>query len=116
MDAPKWPDEPSPAPEDALSRFSPGVPARESPLAVVSLASGILCWVFLPVVGAIVAVATGVSARRQIRASQGAIGGWTLATIGLWSGAIHLGLLALGILTVVGLLIAGVGLAFLFGG
>jgi hypothetical protein len=115
MDAPKWPEEPSRPPEEPLARFSPGVPARQSPLAMVSLASGILCWFFLPVIGAVVAVVTGVSARREIRASQGAIGGWNLATIGLWSGVIHLGLVALAILTVVGLIVAGVGLAFLTG-
>ena len=115
MEAPQWPEE-SPRSEDPLARFSPGVPARESPLAVVSLASGILCWFLLPVLGAVVAVVTGVGARREIRRSQGAVGGWNLATIGLWLGAIHLGLVALAIVTVIGLLIAGVGLAFLFGG
>jgi uncharacterized membrane protein len=111
MDAPKWP-EASPDPEDALQSFRPGVSAPESPMAVASLASGILCWFVLPIVGAVVAVLTGVSARRQIRASGGAVGGWTLATVGLWLGAIHLVLAALAMMVVVGLIIAGVGFAW----
>lgn len=115
MEAPQWPES-SPPSDKPLAQFTPGVPARESPLAVVSLASGILCWFLLPVIGAVVAVVTGVSARREIRAAQGAVGGWNMATIGLWLGAIHLGLVALAILTVVGLILAGVvGLAFLTG-
>ncbi|HXX29251.1 MAG TPA: DUF4190 domain-containing protein [Myxococcaceae bacterium] len=113
MDAPQWPES-SPPPGGPLAGFQPGNPARESGLAVASLASGILCWFLLPVVGAVVAVVTGVLARRDIRASQGAVGGWTLATAGLWLGGIHLALVALAILTVVALLIAGVGLAFLW--
>jgi len=112
MEAPQWPES-SPPSDKPLAQFTPGVPARDNPMAVVSLATGILCWVVLPVVGAVVAVVTGILARREIRAAQGAVGGWNLATIGLWLGAIHLGLVALAILTVVGLIIAGVGLAFL---
>jgi len=111
MDAPKWPDVETAAP-NALDGFQPGVPARDSPLAVVSLASGILCWVMLPILGAIVAVVTGVSARREIRASRGAVGGWNLATVGLWLGAVHLALVALAILFFVGLIVAGVGFAW----
>jgi hypothetical protein len=57
-------------------------------------------------------VVTGVSARREIRASHGAIGGWNMATIGLWSGVIHLLLFALVVLVVLGLLFAGVGFAW----
>ncbi len=111
MDAPKWPELEPPAPS-ALDSFQPGVPARDSPLAVVSLASGILCWLMLPILGAVVAVVTGVSARKEIRASRGTIGGWNLATIGLWLGAVHLALVALAVLFVVGLIVAGVGFAW----
>jgi len=111
MDAPKWPDVETPA-GNALDTFQPGVPTRESPMAVVSLASGILCWVVLPLLGAVVAVVTGISARREIRASRGAIGGWNMATVGLWLGAVHLALVALAVLLVVGLILAGVGFAW----
>jgi uncharacterized membrane protein len=111
MDAPKWPDV-EPAPAHPLDTFQPGVPARDSPMAVASLASGILCWLILPFIGAVVAVATGVSARREIRASRGTIGGWNMATVGLWLGVIHLLLFALAVLVVVGLIFAGVGFAW----
>jgi Domain of unknown function (DUF4190) len=111
MDVPKWPDA-EPAPAHPLDTFQPGVPARDSPMAVASLASGILCWFAFPLIGGVVAVVTGVSARREIRASRGAVGGWNMATIGLWSGAIHLLLFALATLVVLGLILAGVGFAW----
>jgi hypothetical protein len=111
MDAPQWPEASRPQ-GDPLATFQPGAVTRDSPMAVASLASGILCWFVLPIIGAVIAVVTGVSARREIRASNGAVGGWNFATIGLWLGAIHLALVALAIVTVVGLLIAGVSLAW----
>jgi Domain of unknown function (DUF4190) len=111
MDAPKWPEAESPS-AHPLDTFQPGVPARDSPMALASLATGILCWVVLPFVGAVVAVVTGISARREIRASGGTVGGWNMATVGLWLGAIHLFLFALAVLVVVGILVAGVGFAW----
>ena len=111
MEAPRWPEAEAP-PSHPLDRFAPGVPARDSPMAVASLASGILWWFLLPVVGAVVAVVTGISARREIRASGGAVGGWNMATIGLWFGAIHLLLIGLAVLIVLGLVLAGVGFAW----
>lgn len=110
MDTPKWPE--APPAGNTLETFAPGVPSRDSPMALVSLASGILCWVFLPILGAVVAVVTGVSARREIRAARGAVGGWSMATVGLWLGAVHLVLVALGVLLLVGLVLAGVGFAW----
>ena len=111
MEAPKWP-ELEPASAHPLDTFQPGVPARDSPLAVASLASGILCWLALPFIGAVVAVVTGVSARREIRASRGTLGGWNMATVGLWLGAVHLLLIAVAVLVLVGLFSAGVGFAW----
>jgi len=111
MQAPQWPDVEVPA-SHPLDTFQPGVPARDSPMAVASLATGILCWFVLPVVGAVVAVVTGVSVRREIRASRGAVGGWNMATVGLWFGAIHLILIALVLLVILGLVVAGVGFAW----
>jgi hypothetical protein len=111
MEAPQWPEAEAP-PAHPLDRFEPGVPAHDSPMAVASLVSGILCWLVLPVIGAVVAVVTGVSARREIRASRGAIGGWNMATIGLWFGAIHLVLIGVALLIVLGLVVAGVGFAW----
>jgi hypothetical protein len=111
MDAPKWPDAEVPA-SHPLDTYAPGIPARDSPMAVASLATGILCWFVLPLIGAVVAVVTGVSARREIRASRGTLGGWNMATIGLWSGVIHLVLIGLLVLFVLGLVVAGVGFAW----
>jgi uncharacterized membrane protein len=76
---------------------------------VASVVAGVLGWLGLPLIGAVVAVVTGVSARREIRASGGTVGGWTLATIGLWLGAIQLVLIAIALTVVVGLVLAGVG-------
>jgi hypothetical protein len=111
MEAPKWPELEAPV-SHPLDTFAPGVPARDSPMAVASLATGILCWFILPVVGAVVAVVTGISARREIRASRGTVGGWNMATVGLWFGAIHLILISLAVLTILGLVVAGVGFAW----
>lgn len=57
---------------------------RTSSLALVSLIFGILSWVFLPFVGALVAVICGHSARSEIRrAPPGAIDGDGIALAGL---------------------------------
>jgi hypothetical protein len=111
MDAPKWPEaEVTMSPP--LDTFRPGVVVRESPMAVAALVSGILCWCLLPLLGAVVAVVTGVSARREIRASGGTLGGWNMATVGLWLGAIHLVLIAIALFILAGLVLAGVGFAW----
>lgn len=54
-----------------------------STLAIVSVVSGVLSWVLLPLVGAIVAVITGHMARNEIRNANGRLAGGGLATIGL---------------------------------
>lgn len=87
------------------------VPARTSTMAVVSLVSGIVCWVALPFIGALVAVICGHAARGEIRrAPPGSIEGDGMALAGLVLGWVHLALCALAILAVV--LLLG-GLAFL---
>jgi Domain of unknown function (DUF4190) len=111
MEAPKWPDADTAA-AHPLDTFQAGIAKRDSSMAVVSLVSGILCWLVVPFIGAVVAVVTGVSARREIRASRGTIGGWSMATVGLWLGAVHLLLFAMAVLVVVGLVFAGVGFAW----
>jgi hypothetical protein len=108
MEAPKWP-EADPVTAQPLDTYQAGIAKRESGMAVVSLVSGILCWAVVPFIGAVVAVVTGVSARREIRASRGTIGGWSMATVGLWLGAVHLVLFAMAVLVVLGLVVAGVG-------
>lgn len=111
METPQWPEAQAPA-QHPLDTFQPAIPTRDSPMAVASLVSGILCWFVLPFVGAVVAVVTGVSARREIRAAGGTVGGWNMATLGLWFGAIQLVLIGVAVLIVLGLVVAGVGFAW----
>ena len=67
------------------------VPTRTSTLAIVSLVFGILCWVGLPFIGALVAVICGHSARGEIRrAPPGTIEGDGMALAGLILGWLHL--------------------------
>jgi hypothetical protein len=64
---------------------------RTSSLAIVSLIFGILAYVFLPFVGALIAVICGHSARSEIRrAPPGTIDGDGLALTGLILGWIQL--------------------------
>jgi hypothetical protein len=66
-------------------------PTRTSTLAVVSLVFGILCWIGLPFIGAVVAVICGHSARGEIRrAPPGTIEGDGMAVAGLILGWSHL--------------------------
>ncbi len=77
---------------------------QTSTTAVISLIFGILSWLFLPVVGAIVAVITGHMARAEIRrAPPGSIEGDGMALAGLILGWIQLilGLLALVLIVLV---------------
>ncbi|MFZ5918573.1 MAG: DUF4190 domain-containing protein [Chloroflexota bacterium] len=66
------------------------VPA--STLATVSLAAGIATWTLLPLIGALIAVVTGHLARKEIRESQGTLGGKGRSTGGLALGYIQLAL------------------------
>jgi hypothetical protein len=59
-------------------------------LAVVSLVSGILSWIALPLVASIVAVVCGHIARGQIRDSFGREGGDGMALTGLVLGYVNL--------------------------
>ena len=80
--------------------------------AVVSLVFGILSWLVLPFVGAVVAVIAGHMARAEIRRANGALDGDGLAIGGLILGWLHLAVLILSVLAV--FLFFG-GLAFLVG-
>lgn len=73
--------------------FESGTPAPNSTLSLTSLIMGILGWFFIPVVGAIIAVITGHLAKKEIKESDGALGGDTMATIGLVLGYSHLALI-----------------------
>jgi hypothetical protein len=65
--------------------------ARTSTLAVVSLIFGILCWIGLPFIGALVAIICGHSARSEIRnAAPGTVEGDGMALAGLILGWVHM--------------------------
>ncbi|GIX36312.1 MAG: hypothetical protein KatS3mg126_2091 [Lysobacteraceae bacterium] len=81
-------------------------PPPTSNAAVVSLVFGILSWVALPVIGAVVAVIAGHVARSDIRRSN--LGGDGLALTGLILGYLHLGIVLVGLLLFLG--VFGVGL------
>ncbi len=71
---------------------------RTSGLAVASLVFGVLSWCALPVLGAILAIVLGHSARGEIRrAPPGTIDGDGLALVGLVLGWAHLVLVVLAI-------------------
>lgn len=75
---------------------------RTSSLAVVSLIFGVLAYVFLPFVGALVAVICGHSARSEIRrAPTGAIEGDGMALAGLILGWIQIASAIIGIIIIV---------------
>ena len=77
-------------------------------MAIASLISGILAWVFLPVIGAIVAVITGHMARKEIREANGQLSGEGMALVGLILGYAQLAAAALGICAFVGILFLAV--------
>jgi hypothetical protein len=69
---------------------------QTSTTAVISLVFGIICWIALPFLGAIVAVMCGHAARGEIRrAPPGTIEGDGMALAGLILGYLHLALTAL---------------------
>lgn len=86
---------------------------RTSSLAVVSLIFGVLSWVFLPFIGALVAVICGHAARSEIhRAPPGSIEGDGMAMAGLILGWIQLALTVI----VVGIIILVIMGAIAFSG
>lgn len=93
--------QPMPGPYQTPGSYQPSAPGYgpqvipNSPMAIASLVSGILAWVFLPLIGAIVAVATGHIARGEIRRSGGSLSGDGMAIFGLILGYSQLVLTAL---------------------
>jgi len=87
-----------------------GTPRQTSALAVVSLVSGILGWLPLPVIGSIIAIVTGHLARGEIRRDPGRLEGDGMALAGLILGY---GALALGVFALLAVLVFFGGLAWL---
>lgn len=82
-----------------------------STLAVVSLVFGILSWLVLPFVGALIAVVCGHLARSEIRRSEpGSLSGDGLALTGLILGYLHLACWVFGALLIMGMVWFGLSL------
>lgn len=75
--------------------YAPAV-IPNSNMAVISLVSGIVAWVVLPFVAALVAIITGHMARGEIRRSGGQLSGDGLAVIGMVLGYAQMALIVLG--------------------
>lgn len=85
-------------------------PIRTSGTAIASLIFGIVAWVGLPVIAALVAVICGHIARGEIRRMPpGTIEGDGMAIAGMILGYVQLVLCVLAILFFVGVLLLGVG-------
>ena len=76
-------------------------PPPTSSLSLTSLIMGIVGWVLLPVVGGLIAVITGHMAKKEIRQSNGLLGGDGMATAGLVLGYSNLALGVCGCLAVI---------------
>ena len=106
-----------PAPPFAPYGFSPyhapPVVRRTSPDATISLIAGIAAWMFVPFLGAVIAVIFGVRARRQIREARGLLDGEGMATVGLVLGGLQL--VGFALIVFAGLLALVVGFGMLMG-
>ena len=67
-------------------------PPPTSSLSLTSMIMGIVGWVLLPIVGSLIAVITGHMAKKEIRESNGLLGGDGMATAGLVLGYSNLAL------------------------
>jgi hypothetical protein len=80
---------------------------QSSTLAIVSLIAGIVSWILVPLIGAIVAVITGHMAKSEIRNSNGRLTGDGMATAGLILGYIQIGLTVVAVCCVGALFVTG---------
>lgn len=86
-------------------------PVRTSGTAITSLVFGIISWVGLPFMGALVAVICGHVARGEIRrAAPGTVEGDGLAIAGLILGYVQLALFVMVILIILALILLGAGM------
>jgi hypothetical protein len=67
-------------------------------MAIISLISGIVSWILLPLIGAVVAIITGHMARNEIKNSYGSQSGEGLAIAGLILGYVNVVVMCLAIL------------------
>jgi hypothetical protein len=93
----------------------PVTPTRPtSTLALVSLVSGILSWVILPILGPIVAIVTGHMARREIRAAPDSLSGDGMAVAGLILGYAQIVLIVLPLCCLAVLFLVSPGIGSIF--
>ncbi len=85
----------------------PPMYAQTSTMAIVSLIAGIVSWILLPLIGAIVAVITGHMAKSEIRNNSGRLTGDGLATAGMILGYLQIGLTIVGLCCVAALIATG---------
>jgi hypothetical protein len=74
---------------------------RDSGAAIASLIFGIMAWVFLPILGAIVAIITGHIGVNEVNNGNGMVRGKGLAIAGLVMGYVQIGILVLIIIGVI---------------
>jgi hypothetical protein len=70
-------------------------PFRVCSMAAISLFMGIMGWVALPFISAIIAILLGHMARLKIARSEGTLTGDPLAVAGLWLGYLNIAFVAL---------------------
>ena len=93
--------------------YQPAYPTTRttSTMAIVSLVFGILSWIVLPFIGAIVAVVCGHMARSEIRHApvDAVLEGDGMAVAGLVLGYLHLVVVTLGLVALFGVLFFSIG-------
>jgi hypothetical protein len=87
--------------DTGIPRLPNETPPPTSSLSLTSMIMGIVAWVLLPIVGGIIAVITGHMAKKEIRESNGLLGGDGMATAGLVLGYSNLALGVCGCLAVI---------------
>ncbi len=89
-------------PIPSIPNYTPMAPAPvTNTMAIVSLISGILSWVFLPVLAAVVGIITGNNAKKEIAASNGQQSGESLAKIGVIISWINIGVSILAVVCII---------------
>ncbi|MDO5611027.1 MAG: DUF4190 domain-containing protein [Pseudomonadota bacterium] len=104
----------TPDPHTPPPQMAQPLPLRQTNvMAVIGLVSGILSWILLPFIGAIVAVITGHMARKEIRLAPDHFEGDAMAVIGLVLGYLQLALTVLSILFIIVMVLFFGGIAWL---
>ena len=89
-----------PRPYGTPQRAAPAPAVPTSTTAVVSLVSGLLAWLVLPIIGMLVAIIAGHIARGEIRRANGTLDGDWMAIAGLALGYLQLAFTLLFVLAI----------------